>query len=208
MNKKLVAITALSLAMLSAVAIKPAMAYFTDRTEATGLVPVYVGNTPTTATETVENMIKTISIKNTGDYEAFIRVAAIYGDNCTVTLDADNSAGWTYDKDGYYYYSTPVKKGETAGDLKLVVAAKDGVKESFNVIITQEATQVHYDADGNAYAEWDKVQTKSTEAISNDADDKDASDETESTNTSGNTVTTDNVDTTGNLNVDTDGGNN
>lgn len=153
-NKKIIATSVVSLALLSLVCVKPAMAYFTDSVYAKGTVAVEMGNTPTNSTETVENMIKTISIENTGSHDAFIRVSAIHGGNCTVSLL--ESEGWSLQGE-YYVYDQVVAPNASTTELKLQVTPKDGLTDDFNVIITQEATQVHYDENGKPFATWDKV---------------------------------------------------
>ena len=169
-NKKFLALLAVTACLVAAVSVKPAMAYFTDMAFATGAVPVVMGNTPTDLEEELENMVKILTIKNTGNHDCFVRAIAIYGGMCEVEMIADKSEGWSRGSDGYYYYGKIVKPGETASPLQLKVtpvaqADEMGQKvapEQFNVIISQEATQVHYDKDGNPFADWSTIYAKST----------------------------------------------
>ncbi len=201
--KKYLLIAAAALLMIGAAAVSPAMAYFTDTHTASGMVTLSLGDSNVKPDESFDGMNKLITVTNTGDYAVFVRVKAIYGSNCTVTLDAASSSGWSYGDDGYYYYASPLagktgdaSVGESSSQLKLIVAAKeDTTADSFNVIILEEATRVRYDSNGNAIADWNDVikvetdasdESSDTENSENSADNTDA-DETSNTDNSTNT---------------------
>ncbi len=201
--KKYLLIAAAALLMIGAAAVSPAMAYFTDTHTASGLVTLSLGDSNVKPDESFDGMNKLITVTNTGDYAVFVRVKAIYGSNCTVTLDAASSSGWSDGGDGYYYYASPLagktkdaSVGESSSQLKLIVAAKeDTTADSFNVIILEEATRVRYDSNGNAIADWNDVikvetdasdESSDTENSENSADNTDA-DETSNTDNSKNT---------------------
>lgn len=157
-------LVAAALMVIGLTSIKPAMAYFTDFAQATGAKTIHVGDSELPPPEdNVENMIKTVAISNTGDYDVFVRVKAIYPSNVTVKMDKDNSKGWSLKEDGYYYYGEIVKANKEnpfkTNDLKLKIEAPKDATE-FNVIIVQEATKVLY-KDGEPYADWNaKVTVK------------------------------------------------
>lgn len=201
--KKYLLIAAAALLMIGAAAVSPAMAYFTDTHTASGMLTLSLGDSNVKPDESFDGMNKLITVTNTGDYAVFVRVKAIYGSNCTVTLDAASSSGWSDGGDGYYYYASPLagktgdaSVGESSSQLKLIVAAKeDTTADSFNVIILEEATRVRYDSNGNAIADWSDVikvetdagdESSDTENSENSADNTD-SDETSNTDNSKNT---------------------
>ncbi len=201
--KKYLLIAAAALLMIGAAAVSPAMAYFTDTHTASGMVTLSLGDSNVKPDESFDGMNKLITVTNTGDYAVFVRVKAIYGSNCTVTLDAASSSGWSDGGDGYYYYASPLagktkdaSVGESSSQLKLIVAAKEGTTaDSFNVIILEEATRVRYDSNGNAIADWNDVikvetdasdESSDTENSENSVDNTDA-DETSNTDNSKNT---------------------
>ncbi len=204
--KKYLLIAAAALLMIGAAAVSPAMAYFTDTHTASGMVTLSLGDSNVKPDESFDGMNKLITVTNTGDYAVFVRVKAIYGSNCTVTLDAASSSGWSDGGDGYYYYASPLagktgdaSEGESSSQLKLIVAAKeDTTADSFNVIILEEATRVRYDSNGNAIADWNDVIKVETDASDESSDiedsensensaDNTASDETSNTDNSTNT---------------------
>ena len=136
--------------IISAVAVKPTMAYFTDTTKAEGSFQIKIGDGDPEIHEEVVEMTKKITIKNTGDYPIFVRAKAIYPDDCTITFEP--TGGWSDGKDGYYYYKDPVgPKESTPADtpLTLKITRAETSKGDFNVVIIQEATRVSYDEKGN-----------------------------------------------------------
>ena len=162
-NKKYLLVAA-ALVMIAASAVKPAMAYFTDYVMASGYRTIRVHDselTPPEDTVDVEQMIKTVAITNTGDFDVYVRVKAICPDGFSTTLV--DSEGWTYnDEDGYYYYDSIVKnkdasEGKTTNNLNLKINTPEGNTDDFNVIIVQEATKVHFNEDGTTYADWDEA---------------------------------------------------
>ena len=156
MKTKLLFIIAAIALVISTVAVKPAMAFFTDTIQTQGGFKISVGDGTPEIDEKVEDLTKKITIKNTGDYPIFVRAKAIYPDNCTVTLTV--TEGWSDGGDGYYYYANPIAPGESTPvdtPLTLAITRKAGDTGTFNVIIVQEATKVAYDENGNVI--WDAV---------------------------------------------------
>lgn len=176
MKYKKYLIVAATLVMIGVASVGPAMAYFTDSHKATGTVAVNLGDTNLTPNESVEDMVKTIQITNSGDYDVFIRVKAIYGSTVTVTQSSGDK--WTLNDDGYYYYSDIVEAGGTTEALQLeITPPSDTSQESFNVIIAEEATRANYASDGTATADW-SLAIKTNEVISN----SDGTDDTTTSN--------------------------
>lgn len=168
-SKRNILVAAFALSLVAAVSIKPAFAYFTDTVTASKRVQVAVGADVPDTNDSVDGMVKTISISNTGDYDLYIRVKAIYSSNYLAAINSASSAKWSLSDDGYYYYSDIVKAKTTADgadvidsteDLKLDISLANGATvtdKDFNVIIVQEATKVLYDEAGNPYADWNFV---------------------------------------------------
>ena len=158
-------LVAAALTLIVSVAVKPAIAYFTDTVTVSKTVELSLGDgTVDEMDDDVEHMIKTISIKNTGEYDIYVRAKAIYPEKCTVTYQT--STNWTDLDGGYYYYENILKPGEKTDDLHLKIEYTG--ETHFNVIIIQEATKVIYDADGNPKADWSSKITEETETTPED----------------------------------------
>lgn len=149
---------AAALALVSLASVKTTMAYFTDHKETTGGVTLSLGDSRITPKETVEGMVKHVTVENTGNYDVFIRVKAVYGSKYDVVLAKGTAEGWSLKDDGYYYYKDVVKAHEEAPVLNLEVKVKvdSQVPDSFNIVIVEEASLAIYDADGNASVDWAK----------------------------------------------------
>ena len=162
MRRKWLILAAFAAVTLSIVAVTPSIAYFTDTVQTEGKIEVKLGDGKPEIDENVKNMTKYVTIKNTGDYDIFVRAKAIYPDTCTVTLE--NKAGWkSGNNDGYYYYDEPVAPGAST-ESELTLKIENSSELDFNVVIVQEATKVVYDEDGNPKpADWTNPLTTQTE---------------------------------------------
>ena len=165
MKYKKYLLAAAALVLIGATSIKPTMAYFTDSHQAKGTVTVHLGDLEITPNENAHDWVKEITVENTGDYDIFVRVKAIYGSQ--FGIGEFKGEGWTYNADGYYYYDSILAPGESSKTLNLTIIAKDGFEYStFNVVIVQEAAKAQNvkDEDGNIIgvkAVWDEaVMTK------------------------------------------------
>ena len=138
---------AAALALVSLASVKTTMAYFTDHKETTGGVTLSLGDSRITPKETVEGMVKHVTVENTGNYDVFIRVKAVYGSKYDVVLAKGTAEGWSLKDDGYYYYKDVVKAHEEAPVLNLEVKVKvdSQVPDSFNIVIVEEASLAIYD---------------------------------------------------------------
>lgn len=123
MNKKRILLVALCVVLVAALAIGGTVAWLTASSDA-------VTNTFTPGDVTVEiketvknNIKKSVQIKNTGNVDAYIRVAVVV--NC---IDADGNvilgtpSTWTAASvwtklGGYYYYNSVVHAGGTTDNL-------------------------------------------------------------------------------------------
>ncbi len=154
MKNRWLAITAASLVLICTVAVKPAIAYFTDTISAEIKRPVILGDSKLPEIdEDVENMIKKITIQNTGEYDILVRAKAIFPS--TVTISMEESTGWSAAEDGYYYYDEILIPGQASEKLNLKIEHTGD--DDFNVIIVQEATKVLYTEEGTPYGDWNSA---------------------------------------------------
>lgn len=101
-NKKNLCLAAAALTLTAGLSVGSAMAYFTTYATASGGGTVSLGSTTIIPEEEVVNMEKRISVKNTGDYECFVRVKVLagdkYKDGLVFTPDAEGT--WSIGDDG------------------------------------------------------------------------------------------------------------
>lgn len=164
-NKKTLALVAAALVVIGAASVQPAMAYFTSYKMASGYREINVHDSELGVPEdTVDlgTMIKTVQITNTGDFDVYVRVKAICPNGISAEVvkpeGDDEVLLWTKGEDDYYYYKDilPAKEENTTNKLNLEIKTPEGYDKDFNVIIVQEATKVHYDQNGDPYADWTK----------------------------------------------------
>lgn len=159
LHKKPLIMAAATLALTGTLAVGSAMAYFTTYSTAGGGVKMNMGFTETVPIEDVDENGKHITIKNTGDYDCFVRVKAFAP--VELTYNAPDG-GWTAGDEGYWYYDDVLPAGKTT-EQELNITYKfpegDDKAEEFNIIVIQECTPVLYDEDGNPYADWNHVIT-------------------------------------------------
>ncbi len=144
--------------MVAAASAGTTMAYFTDTHQTTGSVLVTLGDSELTPNDYAEGLLKTVSITNTSQYDAYVRVKALYSSNFEADLTQEaTSNGWSENQDGYFYYKPVLAAGETTPELKLQITVKNHeLAENFNVVIIEEATRVIYDEQGNESCDWNK----------------------------------------------------
>ena len=153
-----ICLTASALVLSAGMAVGSAMAYFTTYTTAEGGVTLELGFTTTEIEEKVVNGRKEIVLKNSGDFDCYVRLKAFTGDAYRDSIaysEPDRAGKWTPGADGYYYYSDIVEaKGVTSQIDVSFLFPDDEEPADFNVIIIQECTPVLFDADGDPYADW------------------------------------------------------
>nr|MCR5415248.1 hypothetical protein [Pseudobutyrivibrio sp.] len=108
----------------------------------------------------VENMVKHVTLTNTGECDVYVRVLAVYPDDGSVGAELLSTTDWSQGEGGYYYYSKILAPGESTSELQLEITYSTEL--DFNVIIIQEATKVIYDEDGNPTADWTSTVTVTT----------------------------------------------
>lgn len=158
-NKKKLGLMVAALTLTAGVSVGSAMAYFTTYTTASGGVTLSIKGTPEIVPqETVENMTKKISVKNTGGVPCFARVKVFAGSTCNLTFTPDAEGTWSLGEDGYYVCNKVIEPKETSGTFEIKIEAPEGEHvNEFNVIVVQECTAVQYKEDGTPYADWNKI---------------------------------------------------
>lgn len=159
LSKKTICLAAAAVALTGTLAVGSAYAYFTTYSEAKGNVVFQMGETRTEPDEKVIEGKKIVSIKNTGDYDCYIRIRAYAGNNYNLTYEDGGSGKWYDGKDGYWYYKDILTVGSTPSETVLVNIPKELLEDitdekDLNVIVIQECTPVQYDDDGEPYPDW------------------------------------------------------
>ena len=154
---KTICLSVAALVLVMSVMIGTAMAYFTTYATAKGGVTLDLGFTETETEEEVINGKKQIVLKNTGDYDCYVRLKALTGDAHKAGIaysEPDGASLWTPGADGYYYYNGIVEAGESTTRIDVSFVLPQENQTNFNVIIIQECTPVLYDENGDTYADW------------------------------------------------------
>ncbi|WP_302961216.1 hypothetical protein [uncultured Adlercreutzia sp.] len=121
-----------------------AWAYYTDTTKAAGMIQFkYDPNPPTTEVqETPDGASKIISVQNTGEVDAMVRVKVFDPEINGVELSFEPGDGWTQavneNEEGWWYYTEPIAPGASTPDLKAVVEVDPAVTHGFDVIVVQQ----------------------------------------------------------------------
>lgn len=163
-SKICAALLAAAIIATGAAGLERASAYLTSHAETSGYVSLDLDDTYTRLDDQVANWEKKVSIANTGDADCEVRakffVAAKYAGYIKYSSD---SARWTLDSDGYWYYDGILEPGDATAALnaKLDREAfsrdfKPGETEDFNVIVVHEYARVQYDDSGNGFVDWNE----------------------------------------------------
>lgn len=168
-NKKSLYLAGAALLLTAGVSVGNAMAYFTTYTMASGGGELRFGSTTIEPDEEVVNMEKRIAVKNTGDFECFVRVKVFAGEKYQdgLVFIPDEEGTWSQGDDGYYYCSRILQPGETSPTFTIRIDDMDS-KDDFNVIVVQECTPVLYDENGNPYADWNRIIDSSEDIFNGD----------------------------------------
>lgn len=171
-NKRMVTIllpAALALMLAAGVRVKEALAYFTSYATASGTVQVDLRFSETETGDTVEDWVKHISVRNTGDVPCFVRAKVLVGEKYEkyVSYAPAGEGTWTAGQDGYWYYGAVLDPGESTGELlatldraALSQDTEGGEGHEFNVIVVQEHTVALYGESGAPYADWAMTKEK------------------------------------------------
>lgn len=156
MNKKVLAIAAILLVLVTAVGV--AGAFFSDYDHGVGQATINIGG-QTTIDENVQGAQKTIKIHNNGGGEVFVRVA-IYGpEDKGMTVTA--GTGWNKNGDFWYYQNVLPAGGDTSAivaDISKVPVTVD--LSELDIIVTHQSVPAVYDVEGKAdmAASWAAAQ--------------------------------------------------
>lgn len=143
---KRVAVT-LSVALVVSLGVAgTAWAYYTDTTKAAGMIQFkYDPNPPTTEVqETPDGTNKVISVQNTGEVDAMVRVKVFDPEISGVKLSFEAAPGWTQavndNGEKWWYYTQPIAPDDSTPELKAVVTVDAAVDHGFDVIVVQQCT--------------------------------------------------------------------
>ena len=75
-------------------------------------------------------------------------VKVFCGSQFTVQFSGEAGAWEERDGDGYWYYNDVLPAGEMTKELLAEITIPEDLKDSFNVVVIQECTQVLYKEDG------------------------------------------------------------
>lgn len=145
-SRKQTTVLILATALLISLTIVGVIAFLTENTDT--LTNTFVPAKVTCSVEetVVDNKKSSVMIKNTGDVDAYIRVAVVAN-----TVNADGHVignpedmanylatdSWTQGEDGYYYYNQRVQAGDSTAEL-----LKNEISlEELSVTILAEAIQ-------------------------------------------------------------------
>lgn len=122
-----------------------AWAYYTDTTKAAGMIQFkYDPNPPTTEVqERPDGASKIISIQNTGEVDAMVRVKVFDPNISGVELSFEAADGWTQavneNEEEWWYYTEPIAPRASTPDLKAVVKVDtEKVTHGFDVVVVQQ----------------------------------------------------------------------
>lgn len=153
-NKKHVILASAALALTAALTVGSAMAYFTDYTEASGEVVMDMGFTKTELIDEIKPDGKHVAIKNTGDYDCYVRVA-IFAEEA---IGETTVSGSDWNKNGdYWEYTSVLKPGDSTSELLVTYDLRkvEEKVEEVDIVVVSECSPVYYDQNGNPKPDWD-----------------------------------------------------
>ena len=149
MRRKSYWLSLLALVLILTLSVQPALAYFTDSTQAAGSVELYFGS-KTEITEEVKDLVKTVTITNTEGAPVWVRAVAYVGSAFELEVSGWGSPAGS---DTWVYYGVPIAAGEATTGLKVAVtkipSSSDYSMKSFNVGVQFESIPVEYYANGD-----------------------------------------------------------
>ena len=176
MKHKTLLLASVAVALVMAMGIAPAWAYFTDSSTATGYVKV--GVTPSTDIhdEFLEG-VKHVKVSNAEDASAavFVRARVFASGVFSTTISGDSWSG--PDGDGWYVYGNAVEPGRETTSLDVAITfppeksatAPNGavVGDNYNVVVVYEAVPAQYNPDGTLIYDWTFILDTGTESGGN-----------------------------------------
>ena len=160
--KKSYFLSVLAVILILFTVINSAFAYFTASVSAVGGKKVTLGGS-SEIVEKFANWTKKVTITAKKDSElVYVRVTAFCGSAVKLEYSSESDK-WFDGNDGYWYYSEPIKDGESTEELLIkindvpVKPGEDVNFEEYNVAVIQEYTPVRYHEDGTPYGDWSDV---------------------------------------------------
>lgn len=154
LNKRTVALL-VSLVLLLSVAVGVTVAYIADRTPEVEntFQPSYV------ACEVVKEGSNVYTVKNTGDTDAYIRVAVVAnwknGNNVYAQapqFNVDLGDNWVLGKDGYYYYTKSVAVGAQIPETLTIDSNSTAPSDEYKLVVEVYASAIQ--ATSAAVNQW------------------------------------------------------
>ncbi len=158
-GRRMAAALAVALVVSMGAAAGTAWAYYTDTNRASGMIAFNYPNPPSTEIEEEkdeDNLSKIISVKNTGEVDAMVRVKIFVPtiDGVTVGIfpvaddgetAIETGSGWTQsvegNKEGWWYYTSPIVPGAFTSKLKVDVSIDESKDvPAFDIVVVQQCT--------------------------------------------------------------------
>ena len=149
-NARHIWLTCVVVFMLMCIGVEPAIAYFTANDHAKGGYVLVIDNSTDIDEPEVISLVKHVVIKNTGNADTAVRVAAFCGSAYTLQF---SGSGWMKADDDFLYYTSALAPGETSSELLISIGGmeqagyEDG--ETFSVEVVKESVPAVYGEDGN-----------------------------------------------------------
>ena len=141
-NKKVLGLAAAGVLLAGTASVGKTYAYFTTYVQTAGTVAFQMGVTRTEIDEKVKDGKKIVSVKNTGDYDCYVRVTAFAGSDYTLTFADGGDGLWTDGEDGYWYYTGTISPQEATKTLTITIPQElfQNItdEKDLNVIVVQE----------------------------------------------------------------------
>lgn len=184
MKRRNLIISLFALLLIACAVITPAVAYFTDNTNASGATPLYFYREERIE-EKVVGLKKSVRIQNTGGAHpeladpVWIRAKAAVGQTYVQYLTVSGT-GWSGpDSEGWYYYYKPImppRDGNPGEYTNYLDVSMEGLPKpedmsdfhisSFGIAVTFESTTAFYDEDGVHFLDADWSATLDTGSTS------------------------------------------
>ena len=143
-NKKVLGLAAAGVLLAGTASVGKTYAYFTTYVQTAGTVAEI--------DEKVKDGKKIVSVKNTGDYDCYVRVTAFAGSDYTLTFADGGDGLWTDGEDGYWYYTGTISPQEATKTLTITIPQElfQNItdEKDLNVIVVQECAPACYGDDG------------------------------------------------------------
>ncbi len=151
MKRRTAVLAALVVALVVCMGVTPALAYFTDTTEANG--GLVIGTKSTThMDEEYADGVKHVTVTNDAESTVAVFVRArVY----TTEAVAISGEGWTAEGD-WYVYGEAVDPDKSTAPLDVKITFPSGYEtgDNFNVVVVYESTPATYDENNKPAPDW------------------------------------------------------